>query len=179
MNSFDRPIAMTDIETSGDIPSIHEILEIGLVVYDQKTFEIIDTLNVKVRPEHIETAVPAALAHNGWKAENWSDALSLKEAMKRYAEKTQNAIFCAYNVSFDWSFILEAFAQSGLQNPMSTRENHDRLDLLTLAYAKGLKKEGSLSLKNACKVFGVPPEPEPHGAFSGAMTAFELWKKIC
>jgi hypothetical protein len=53
---------MTDLETTGDIFSIHEILEIGLVLFDQQTFEILDTLNVKVKPEHIENAVPAALS---------------------------------------------------------------------------------------------------------------------
>ena len=43
----ERPIAMTDLETSGDVFGIHEILEIGLVVFDQNNFEIIDTLNIK------------------------------------------------------------------------------------------------------------------------------------
>lgn len=26
----DRPLAITDLETTGDVPSVHEILEIGL-----------------------------------------------------------------------------------------------------------------------------------------------------
>ncbi|MCE9517381.1 3'-5' exonuclease, partial [Candidatus Nomurabacteria bacterium] len=69
-----RPIAMTDLETSGAVFGEHEILEIGLVLFDQHTFEIIDTLNIKIKPEHIENAVPAALERNGYKAENWTDA---------------------------------------------------------------------------------------------------------
>jgi DNA polymerase III epsilon subunit-like protein len=98
--------------------------------------------------------------------------------MQKYAEKTKDAIFCAYNVSFDWGFVNEAFRRVRIINPMSTRENHSRLDLLTLAWQEGLKNEDSLSLKNACKIFGVPPEPEPHSALNGAMTAYELFKKI-
>ncbi len=169
---------MTDLETSGELPSRHEILEIGLVLFDAKTFEILDKLDVKVKPEHIENAVPAAIERNGYKAENWKNAISLKDAMTIYGEKTKGAIFCSYNVSFDWAFIMEAFHICDLPNPMMTRENHDRLDLLTLAWVTGLKNEPSFSLKSACKLFGIPPEPEPHTALNGAMTAYELWKKL-
>src|SRR6185369_17413366 len=159
MNFKESPIAMTDLETSGDVFSVHEILEIGLVVFDQKTFEILDTMNVKVKPEHIENALDVALERNGYKEENWKEAISLEEAIKIYKEKTQHAIFCSYNVSFDWGFICEAYQKAGIQNPMNTPENHDRIDMLTLAWAKGLKDSPSLSLKSACKMFGVPPEP--------------------
>ncbi len=173
-----RKIAMTDLETTGDVPAIHEIIEIGLVVFDQESFEIVDTLNIKVKPEHIETAPPGVLEYNGYTQEAWKDAISLEEAMKQYGEKTKECIFCTYNVSFDWAFIVDAFYKTKLQNPMSTRENHDRLDLLTLAWEKGLKKEKSLSLKSACNLFNIPPEPEPHSALNGTMTAYKLWKKI-
>lgn len=169
---------MTDLETSGDVPSAHEILEIGLVVFDQDTFKILDTYNQKTKPEHIENAVPAALERNGYKPENWSDAIDLKKAMEQYVQKTQNCIFCAYNVSFDWAFINEVLYKNKISNPMSIRENHDRLDVLTMAWIAGLKNEPSFSLKTACKFFGIPLEPEPHNALSGAMTAYELFKKI-
>lgn len=169
---------MTDLETSGDIFGVHEILEIGLVVFDPETFEITDTINVKVKPEHIENAVQRALEYNGYSAEKWREALSLKEAMQNYAQKTKDCIFCAYNATFDWGFVNDAFLKTGTANPMSTFENHDRLDLLSIAWTKGLKDEASFSLKTACKLFGVPPEPEPHDALNGAMTAYELFKKL-
>lgn len=169
---------MTDLETTGDVFSEHEVIEIGLVLFDQKTLEILDTMDIKVRPEHIENAKPMALERNGYKEENWHDAVSLSEAVKQYAEKTKDAIFCSYNVSFDWGFICEAFQKTGISNPMNTRENHDRIDVLTMAWMKGLKESPSLSLLSACKMFDVPPEPEPHSALNGAMTAYELYKKI-
>ncbi len=178
MNFKTAPIAMTDLETTGDIFSVHEILEIGLVVFDPQSFEILDTLNIQVKPVRIENAVPAALEYNGYKPENWHSALSLQDAMIQYAAKTQKCIFCSYSVSFDWGFINEAFHTTGILNPMSTRENHDRLDVLSLAWAKGLKNSPSFSLKSACEMFGVPPEPEPHSALNGALTAYELFKKV-
>ena len=173
-----RKIAMTDLETTGDVFGVHEILEIGLVVFDQKTFEITDTLNIKIKPLHIENAVPEALTVNGYKAEDWTEAVSLKEAMEIYAEKVKDAVFCAYNATFDWGFISDAFRTTGVINPLSTKENHDRLDLLSIAFAKGLDKSQSLSLRSACDMFGVPKEPTVHRAINGAETNYELFKKI-
>ena len=174
MKAKDRKIAMTDLETSGDVFGTHEILEIGLVVFDQKTFEIADTLNIKIKPLHIENAVPAALERNGYNEKDWKEAVSLEEAIKTYADKTKDCIFCAYNVSFDWVFMNEAFRNTKVKDEM----DYHRLDLLSIVWEKGLKNEDSFSLKTACKLFGVPPEPDPHSAPNGAMTAYELFKKL-
>lgn len=171
-------VAMTDLETSGDIFGVHEILEIGLVLFDPNTFEIVDSYNRKVKPERIENAKQAALDYNGYSEETWQDGVSLQEAMREYAERAGQGIFCAYNATFDWGFINDAFLKSGIDNPMSTFENHDRLDLLSIAWERGLKNEKSWSLKTACKLFGIEPEPEPHNALNGAMTAYKLFKKL-
>lgn len=176
MKTNERKIAMTDLETSGDVFGVHEILEIGLVIFDQNNFEIIDTLNIKIKPLHIENAIPAALERNGYNEAGWGKAVSLIEAMKIYAEKTKDCVFCAYNATFDWGFVSDAFRKTDILNPMSAKENHSRLDLLSIAYAKGLDKSLSLSLKSACEMFGVPKEPEPHNALNGAMRAYELFK---
>lgn len=169
-----RPIAMTDLETSGDIFGVHEILEIGLVVFDQNTFEIKNTLNIKTKPLNIENAVPAALERNGYNKKDWQEAVSLKEAMEQYTQKTQGAIFCAYNATFDWGFVNDAFRKTGVKNEM----DYHRLDLLSIAWAKGMAGSEKWSLKTACEMFGVPPEPDPHNALNGAMTAYELFKKL-
>ncbi len=178
MKIKDRKIAMTDLETSGDIFSVHEILEIGLVLFDPQTFEIIDSYNRKVKPTNIENAIPRAVEYNGYNEKDWAEAISLVDAMKEYAERAGEGIFCAYNATFDWGFINNAFLKVGLENPMSTFENHDRLDLLSIAWERGLKNESSWSLKTACKIFGVEPELEPHNALNGATTAYKLFKKL-
>lgn len=174
MKSNERKIAMTDLETSGDVFGVHEILEIGLVVFDQKTFEIVDKYEVKIKPHNINNAVPAALERNGYNEKDWQNAVELEEGLKIYAEKTKDCIFCAYNATFDWGFVNDAFRRTGVKNEM----DYHRLDLLTLAWERGLKNEKSWSLKTACGLFGVPPEPDVHGALNGAMTAYELYKKI-
>lgn len=170
----ERKIAMTDLETSGDVFGVHEILEIGLVVFDQNTFEITNTLNVKVKPLNIENAVSAALERNGYKEEDWQEAVSLKEALQMYADKTKDAIFCAYNATFDWGFMNDAFRKTGVQNEM----DYHRLDLLSIAWAKGLAKNEKWNLTTTCEMFEIAPEPEVHRAINGAMVDYELFKKL-
>jgi len=53
-------IAVTDVKTSGLDADIHKIIEIGLVVFANHTFEILDTMSVKVTPEHPEICHPKA-----------------------------------------------------------------------------------------------------------------------
>jgi DNA polymerase III epsilon subunit-like protein len=173
-NLKEAPIAMTDLETSGDVFGVHEILEIGLVVFDQKSFEILDTLNVKVKPIHIENAVPAALEKNGYTPKDWDSAASLDEAIGSYVKKTKGAIFCAYNATFDWGFMSDAFRITGIKDEM----DYHRLDLLSIAWSKGLADSPSWNLKTACKMFGVAEEAEVHRAINGAKTAYELYRKL-
>ena len=172
---FERPIAITDVETTGLDAVKHEILEIGLVLVDQRTDEVIDTLNIKVKPEHIETADPNALKINGYDPENWLNAVSLLEAMTLYSHKAKNAIFCSHNVTFDWSFIAAAFKKAGLK---STLDYH-RLDLFSLIWAKTKDSNiESFSLSKVALFLGLPEEPLPHRAINGARTAHEIYKKI-
>jgi DNA polymerase III epsilon subunit-like protein len=173
-NLSSRPIAMTDLETTGDVFSVHEIIEIGLVVFDQKTFAIIDTLNVKIKPQHIEKAVPAALERNGYKEADWKEAVTLTGAIKMYNEKTKGVIFASFNVSFDWGFMNEAFRITGIDNQM----DYHRLDVLSLAWERVLKTENSWSLKRTCEILGIPPEPDIHTALNGARTAYEVFRKL-
>ena len=174
MKMNERKIAMTDLETSGDVFGVHEILEIGLVVFDQNTFEISDTFDLKVKPLNIENAVPAALERNGYNENDWQEAVSLNEAMEIYAEKTKGAIFCAYNATFDWGFMNDAFRKTEVKNEM----DYHRLDILSVAWISGLQKNEKWSLTTACEMFDITPEPKIHRAVNGAMVAYELFKKL-
>lgn len=175
MRIFERPVAITDVETTGLDFHVHEILEIGLVLINQKTLEIIDKMNVKVKPEHMETADDVALQVNGYQEADWADAISLSEAMAIYSEKTKDAIFCAHNVTFDWSFIFEAFKKTGAKDQM----DHHRLDLFTMIWMKMHNEQMErFNLNEAAKRLGVPEEPSPHRAINGAMTAYEVYKKL-
>ena len=175
MPMSDRPIAITDIDTTGTDPDTHEIIEIGLVLVDQNTLEVIDTYEVKVRPEHPETATPEALKVNGYDPANWQDAVPLAEAMTEYARRTREAMFLAHNVSFDWPFMAKAFRKTGIRSEM----DYHRLCNMTLAW--GLLRKKGLTKVNQNKVaefLGVEPEPEVHRAINGAMTAYRVFRVL-
>lgn len=176
MEYLKRPLAITDTETTGLDAGIHEIIEIGLIVVEQPTLRILDKFNVKVKPEHIQTAQKKALQVNGYNEKEWAKAWSLKEAMEIYSEKTRNAIFVAQNVYHDWSFINEAFKKTGAEDLM----DYHRIDLFTLGWSKKNEFPGltKFSLSSMCKYFGIEPEPMPHRAFNGAKKAHEVFRNL-
>ncbi|HNW96665.1 MAG TPA: exonuclease domain-containing protein [Candidatus Paceibacterota bacterium] len=175
MNIFERPIAIVDVETTGLDSSIHEIIEIGLILINQKTLEILNKVNLKIKPEHIERAFEKSLVINGYNENDWKDGLSLLEAMSIFNEKTKDAIFCSYNVVFDWSFIIEAFKKVNIKDQM----DYHRIDLLSMGWARfiklGLEK---FNLNEIAKQFNIAEEPLPHRAINGATIAFEIYKKL-
>lgn len=176
MELLQKPLAITDVETTGLDAQTHEIVEIGLIVVNQQTLKIIDEFEAKVKPAHIETATQYALQLNGYNDKDWTNALNLSPAMAIYAQKTKDAIFLAHNITFDWSFIFEAFRKTGVENLM----DYHRLDLFTLAWAKISKLPGlsRFNLDELCKYFGVPKEPLPHRAINGVRNELEVLKRL-
>jgi DNA polymerase III alpha subunit (gram-positive type) len=169
------PIAITDLETSGTNPQVHEILEIGLLVIDQGSLEILDSLDVKVRPEHLETAAPNALVLNGYNSADWAHSISLRDAIRQYAGKTKNAVFCSHNVTFDWSFMNEAFRKTGEINTL----DYHRLDLFTMAWTL-LKDSGidDFNLSKVARFLNIGEEPLPHRAITGARFAYAVFRAL-
>ena len=105
-------LVFVDIETTGLNPDINEIISIGIVVVNQDwkdekipSFEVIEELELKIKPLHIENADPIALKVNKYNTLDWEGAYDLKEAMRVFSIKTKDAIMVAHNISFDYMFI--------------------------------------------------------------------------
>ena len=169
---------MVDLETTGLDAQQHEIIELGIVVFEAEApFTIIDTLNLKIKPEHPETGSAAAYRVNGYTEEAWKDAVTLKEAITRIWDVNgiSKSNFCSYNVTFDWSFMQEAYKKLGEREPF----HHLKLDMFSLAW--GRIPQGNLNrwnLKSVCEYLGVPPEPEVHRALNGAMAAYNSYARL-
>lgn len=174
--TFERYLAITDVETTGLDWDAHEIIEIGLVVARQPDLKIVGELDVKVKPEHIETADPRSLEIAGYNEEEWQNALSLQEAMAAYAEKTRDATFVAHPVVVDYSFIDRAFRKTGLENPL----HYQTLDLTSMAWILLRDKETfpKITLMELTKYFGLEGEPTPHRAINGARLAYDILVKL-
>ena len=171
-----RPLAVTDVETTGFDPQVHEVIEIGLIVVDQKTLKVLDEFEAKVRPRRIRAAAEQALKINGYNKLDWLGAADLEDAMKIYSKKTKQGIFTAHNSYLDWAFISEAFKSTGVED----YTDYHRVDLFSLAWGRAKKLRGlkKFHLKSLCEYFGLEPEPLPHRALNGARKALEVLKLL-
>ncbi len=169
------PIACTDFETTGLDQARHEIIEIGLVVVEQPSLRVIAELDLKARPEHIETAEPKALEVNGYRLEDWHGAVSQEEAARRYAALTGGAMLLAHNMAFERSFLQALFRQTGVADPM----DYHRLDLFSLAWGKlRTTTLQRFNLNEIAKHLGIGEEPMPHRAINGARKALEVYRML-
>ena len=171
----DRPLAITDVELTGLDVARHEIIDVGLVLVQPQTLEVLDTFETKAKPLHLETADPESLKINGYNEEEWREAPHIEYALAGYLNRTVNAIFVSDNVLVDLGFIRAAVSNHQLWNRM----HFCPLDLSSVAYGRlrgsNFKDFDSRSLAHR---FGIPDEPKPHGALRGALRSFEIFKSI-
>ncbi|MFA6520706.1 MAG: 3'-5' exonuclease [Candidatus Paceibacterota bacterium] len=166
--------AFIDIETTGLNLRLNEIIEIGIVLTNQD-LELIEEFEVKIKPEHIESADPVALKVCHYNEEDWVDALPLKKAMEMVALKTKDCIMVGHNVAFDAGFLEYAFNKTEIKNMM----HYHKLDTISVAWAK-LHRDPALehfSLRELCIRFNIKNE-KAHTALSDARATFELYKKL-
>jgi DNA polymerase-3 subunit epsilon len=173
-------LAFIDVETTGFDPDKHEIIELGLVLVKQigdsgDKFEVLEEIELKIKPERIEDADPQALKVNGYDPSQWIFANTLNEAMKIFSEKTKDAIFVAHNLTFDYSFVEHAFQKTGIENQMF----YPKLDTISIAYAK-LHKNPQVEkfrLQKLCEYFGIQNE-RAHTALADARATFAIYEKL-
>lgn len=167
-------ISIVDVETTGLDPELHEIIEIGMVVFDSKTFEIINTVEVKVKPERPEDGAPEAYKVNGYNEEEWAEAGTLEQAMGILRAAGSGSVFCAQNMIFDWEFLKAAAVKTGIPLPFMRM----RLDLVSIAYARHHRDISKFNLKALCEFLGVEPEPDMHRALAGAMAEYHCFRRM-
>jgi DNA polymerase-3 subunit epsilon len=172
MRFRDRPVAITDIETSGLDASVHEILDLALLLVDQQTLKPLDQYHVRVKPQNIRTGARRALDVVGYAPRAWASAVDLESALTVYSQKAKNAVFCSYNVFLAYSFLDAGFKATGVEDPT----DYHRLDLFTLAWSRlGM---GSLNMDSICRRLDIPPEPLPHRAMEGALKQLAVLRAL-
>ncbi len=174
---LNQALAFIDIETTGLDRDNHEIIELGAIIARMKDgeFIVIDELNLKIQPKNIDKAEPQALRINGYNEADWLFAVSLEDAMKELAKKTDGAIFVAHNVTFDYGFIESAFKKTNTENKM----HYHRLDTISLAFGILHSNDdiSKLSLRALCEKYGIENK-RAHSAFADAYATYEVFKKL-
>ncbi len=175
-------LAFIDLETTGLDPRKHEIIEIGGLIVKQipeagrgPALEVISEFEFKVKPKNLELADPEALRINGYNDAEWLFAVDLEQALKVLAEKAAGANIVGQNVIFDWLFLQEAFAKTGITNTM----HYHKIDVIPMAFAKFYHDDQmqNFNLRALAEKLGVKNE-RAHTALADVKTTFEIYKKL-
>ncbi len=168
-------LSFIDIETTGLNLVENEIIEIGCVIVDT-SLNIVEEFELKIKPLHIKTADPVSLKITHYDPKNWEEAITLNEAIKILADKTENTTLVGHNISFDASFLEKAFCDTGIKKKFF---HYHLLDTVSIAFTKLHDKSDieKLTLHELCEYFNIKNEHE-HTALSDARADFELYKKL-
>jgi DNA polymerase III alpha subunit (gram-positive type) len=116
-----------DIETSGPVPWLYDVLSLGAVVVrgsPQGGFALGERFYVELRPES-EREDPATRAIHGLDVDRLRrEGTPRAEALARLASwvavqsgPDTQPLFVGHNAPFDWSFVAFSFAAEGMVNP--------------------------------------------------------------
>lgn len=180
----DHTLAFVDTETTGLDPYQHEIFEIGIVLAQQHTdtrgrseLRLIREHEILLHPKHIETALPRALEISRFHDRAWGKAVTQQEGLSRAKEILNGTVFVAQNVAFDWTFLLKAGHDHGID--FDSAVHYHKLDLASMAFGKLYDdpKLFKFSLREMTEFFGVKNE-KAHSALSDARATFEVCQKL-
>ncbi len=158
--------AIIDVETTGGSARFERVTEIAIVVHDGE--KVIDTFSSLINPER---SIPWNITQlTGISDDMVATAPKFYEVARKIVEMTEDAVFVAHNVSFDFSFVREEFARLGYP--------YTRQQLCTVRLARkvfpGLP---SYSLSNLKKHFGIEAE-RSHRALDDTLATVKVFEYI-
>lgn len=155
-----------DIETTGNSFLSGKITEIAIYVHDG--FNVIESFSSLINPECYIS--PFITNLTGIDNEMVKDAPKFYEIARKIIELTNNRIFVAHNVSFDYKFIKEEFNKLGY--------NFERKTMCTVRMSrKYLPGHRSYSLGNICRDLEIPIVGR-HRAAGDALATTKLFEII-
>jgi len=157
--------AIIDIETCGgkfNFPN-GRITEICVLVHDG--LSVVDKFSTLINPECC--IAPLYTDITGITNEMVKDAPKFHQVAKTINQLTENRIFVAHNVSFDYNFIKGEFASLGF--------HYDRKKLCTVQLSRKLiPGKKSYSLGNLCESLGISNNAR-HRAEGDAVATAQLF----
>ncbi len=182
---------VVDVETTGIYPEKNSIVSIGAVDFKNPENQFYQECRIW---EGAEISYEA-LAVNGFTREQvlHENKNSLEETIKsfvKWMEKIDNQTFAGHNVWFDVGFLRDGLKRAKLSNSNYTLEakfGSRTIDLHSECYTNHLKRElippqkngrTNLNLDKTLVYVGLPEEPKPHNALTGAKMEAEAFSRL-
>jgi DNA polymerase III epsilon subunit-like protein len=175
-----------DIEASGTEYNIHSIVSLGAIDLDNPERRFYEECRIW-DGAHI---MDGALEVNGFTKEEITDPSKQTEAtlIQRFMEWSQHLAdrtLAGQNVSFDRDFVRAACNRAGLSYHLAYRT----IDTHSLCYMHMLKRgltppldlqhrRSALNLDAILNYCGIPDEPDPHNALTGALCHAEVISRL-
>ena len=158
--------AIIDIETTGQASATGKITEVAIYIHDG--FEITGSFTSLVNPE---CYIPGFITNlTGIDNEMVRNAPKFYEIAREIVELTQDKIFVAHNVSFDYRFIQEEFKRLGY--------TYERNTMCTVRMGrKFIPGHKSYSLGKICEELGISINGR-HRAAGDALATVKLFELI-
>jgi DNA polymerase-3 subunit epsilon len=158
--------AIIDTETTGGSPKKDKITEIAVIIHNGR--EIVREYSTLINPE---CKIPRYITQiTGITNEMVTDAPKFYEIARDIVELTENTIFVAHNVHFDYHFIRNEFRRLGYEY------KRERLCTVRLSQ-KLLPGLHSYSLGNLCNTLNIPVS-DRHRARGDAYATARLLKVL-
>jgi len=174
-----------DVEASGVEAHKHSIVSVGALDFSNPTNRFYEECRVWDGAHIMEDALKV----NGFTEAEITDPKKQSEAdlvhaFMQWADGLEERTFAGQNVSFDRDFIRYAAERAGhTEWPFAYRT----IDTHTLAYMhminRGvrppvMKRRSALDLDAVLNYCGIPHEPEPHNALTGALSHAEVISRL-
>ncbi|MFW6084726.1 MAG: hypothetical protein ACODAA_05880 [Gemmatimonadota bacterium] len=179
----DWRLAFVDVETTGLLPGWHEMIDLGVVMTDLDGRPL-DSLFVRIQPEHPERTSEGARAVNAFDAARWRELGALSPAaavdnLRRFHRSVAGegpVLLVAFNSQFDTAFLDHLFRSDG----GSWRELYHYLvlDIPSMAWALGLREVVGGDLPERLGVEDEPHVAEDHTGITGARLNARLYRAL-
>lgn len=180
-------IASIDLETTGVIPGVSEIIQIAVVPLDSHLEPVGTPFYRLIRPEFPERADPAAFAINGLNLESLMeepDGTKVADLFEEWVTGLNisgRIIPLAHNYLFEHGFLKAWLGTKRFEHLFHYLPRDGMLLALSLKDRCALLGQPdpftSVSLTNLCKVYGIVND-KPHDALADAIAEAKLYKAM-
>lgn len=177
---------IVDVEASGVVYDKHSIISIGALEYENPNNRFYGECRIWDGAHIMEeaTAIHGVSDEDLKNPEKQSEA-ELVRAFMEWSQHMGDRTLVGQNVSFDRDMLKAACARAGLPWDMA----HRTIDTHTLCWMHMVKqglippideqhRRSALNLDAVLNYCGIPAEPEPHNALTGAMCHAEVTSRL-